>query len=216
MTTKGRRVIIIVLIFLRKEYLFLRRRTMILFDFMYLTIRQYIVPAGQWSAGLDSRPAVHRPRRKIVVVVAELPRPRGFFPRCETVSLRLATRQQELGTCSRNCTQAPYRALLSSIRVLDRAASDLLLFHQNLSSFSNHELSNRGFPFPREEREALNGRARMSIFELHGRGSSSSSSSSFVFFFFKNTTDLQSRALPAIERMTTERKQGASSNHCRA
>lgn len=39
----GRRVINIMFIFLPKEYLFLRRRIMIFFGFMYLTIRRYIV-----------------------------------------------------------------------------------------------------------------------------------------------------------------------------
>lgn len=43
MLMNGRRFMIIVFIFLPNEYLFLRRRMMILFGFMYLTIRWYIV-----------------------------------------------------------------------------------------------------------------------------------------------------------------------------
>jgi len=43
MLMNGQRVMIILFIFLPREYLYLRRRMMILFGFMYLRIRRYIV-----------------------------------------------------------------------------------------------------------------------------------------------------------------------------
>lgn len=113
MLTNGRRIMIIVFIFLPREYLFLRRRVTIFFGFIYLTIRRYIVPPER-----PRFPMIHQSR----TVESEVPELYRDLPRCERPRARmrstslsrwglLLARNRAITSCDLRCVSLFHRAI---------------------------------------------------------------------------------------------------------